>query len=236
MTQETQLSLGIGDDEVAAPITPAGFGDDALARLEESGYSQDLDLEEAMFPRLRLIQGLSPEVNEGSASPGDWKIDGFDDVAEPILVIPMSYKTTRTMRSKDGAVLCKSADGKTGTAMVVDLDNAGGECMRCPFAKWNPNPDNPAGKNLPPDCTDIRSYLLFVPDVGVLAQWDLSRTGITTARALNGFLTMYGFRNFGIELEAREETRGSYRFWAPKFKVVTDLSPYNIPYIGGRNV
>ena len=96
----------------------------ALAIYREEEFSA-VDL---LLPRIRLAQGLTPEVQDGTAKPGQILLTGYDPVEE-VVFIPMGMRRRRVLRDEDErtAILCSSDDGKNGQGVP------GGACQLCPL-------------------------------------------------------------------------------------------------------
>ena len=140
---------------VVAPQVPSGLSAGGMTP------GQEVEREDFVFPRLRLLQALSGEVTEGEFSAGQmlnsltkepltapWK-KGVDEDAVSIVIIPFLYAKQRVL-FEDKTMLCRSDDGRTGQG------DPGGICAKCPLSQWD-------GRT-PPKCTQQYTYLSLVCD------------------------------------------------------------------------
>src|SRR5919199_4181952 len=91
-----QMSMGL--------MTTRNAGAAAVQQVEPEGM---------WFPRAKLLQGLSPEVNNGDGRPGMWHIEGHGAVPSVVLV-PLGEKMSRRLTEGEGddlLTLCFSDDG-----------------------------------------------------------------------------------------------------------------------------
>ena len=189
--------------------------EDALGILPGPlNYSDDQELDDPddMSPLpLRLMQGLSPAVTAGDASPGEYHILGVGEVEDPV-IIPLARNKSRNRRIEDPddedetVLVCHSPDGKFGEG------DPGGECAKCPFSKWE-------GRT-PPLCSDQWSYILYLPNEGILAEWTLQRTGMSTAKTINSLIAMSGFGKLAFSLSSQERGSKKRRYFVPILKKV----------------
>jgi len=174
----------------------------------QSAYSNKpvLDGSDMYVPRLRLAQGLTAEVQEGLAKPGQWIVSGYDPMDETI-VIPLLLARQRELRDTDRIVCCRSSDAKTGDG------NPGGVCRDCPMSKWIKGKEGE--KNSPPPCTFSYSYMVYVVNAGVLAVLAFSRTSITTGKRLNTMIAQHGMGNFAVKMSSLSRSGGKGSFYLP---------------------
>ena len=155
-------------------------------------YSDDSDDDsyEMEWPRLRLIQALSPEVADGTGRPGDFVIEGLDETPSPLIAIPMARTKFRILRANkeddpDTPVICMSNDAEFG------VGTPGGDCAQCPFSKDR-------------SCDLINEFILWVPDAGVFCKWQLQRGGIYTAKKIHTMIRQKKFGGFALRISSRE--------------------------------
>lgn len=162
-----------------------------------------LTADDITIPRLRLAQGLTKEVQDGEAKPGEFLLTGAMPRAEVKAVVLAIAKFRRYTNAEDGSVLCRSEDGNTG------VGDPGGECDSCPLSKWVNSPTG--GKNTPPVCQFGYRYLLDVEGYGQCV-FEMKRTAIPAAKALNAMVVRYGYGSTRIVIRAQKGsgTRGTY--------------------------
>jgi hypothetical protein len=160
----------------------------------------EFDKDDLQHPKLRLAQGLTPEVQDGAARPGDWVLNGFDP-EKAVTIVPLLMGKDRARRDDDNNLLCSSGDGKTG------VGTPGGDCSACPFAKWRPNPKDPKGKNLPPECGLGYVYVAFSITHDCLVQVDFRKSAATVGKTLNSLVNSKGLGQFAVTLSGKSESR-----------------------------
>lgn len=159
------------------------------------------DTDDILIPRLRLAQGLTAEVLEGTAKAGQWIISGYEAVDE-VLVVPLLFGRMQELRDQDTReMLCFSRDAKIGTG------SPGGACVGCPFNEWT------GGKNRrPPECSFMYAYIVFSWTHDVLASIAFQRTQIPSGKMLNTIVQRTGLSKGVVKLAAtqREGKRGVF--------------------------
>jgi len=194
-----------GEDVMAESATPGG----ALAIYSDKPeFSQD----DVFIPKLRLAQGLTAEVQDGSARPGQFVVSGFPPVEE-VNIIPLMYARTRELRDQDTrGVLCFSRDA------MVGVGEPGGDCSECPHAKFTGD-----GKNKkPPECMFSYSYVVYSKEHESVLSLQFSKTGLNSGKMLNTIVAHHGLCSRGavISADQRQGPRGNY--FIPKIKVMAD--------------
>ncbi len=165
-----------------------------------------LSAEDITIPRLRLAQGLTKEVQDGNAKPGEWLLTGAAPRAEIRATVQAIAKFRRLNKDEDGTVLCRSEDGNTG------VGEPGGVCEDCPMSKWI-NATN-GGKNTPPPCSFGYRYLLDVEGYGMTV-YEMKKTALSAAKALNGMVVRSGYGTTNIVLRSQKGTGARGTFYTP---------------------
>lgn len=199
----------IHDVAVAAPIFSA---------------EPDFGVDDITYPRLKLLQAISPEVLEqGSGlTAGVFYITGDESGRKEITVIPIGYHLSRRYEvgatMEDKVTLCSSSDGVKGVAQAPG--GPGGACAVCPLAQWGE--DEATGRRILP-CQPSYNYICYVPDFGLVAL-TLARTATNAARTLNGYLKMRGMGNLAAHFTASQVKAPGKIYYVPNLKIVK-LSP-----------
>lgn len=162
----------------------------------------DLESDDVMIPRLRLMQGLSTEVQDGSASPGQWVLSGYEP-KDSVTFVPLLFARNRTLRDDEGGILCRSRDAKIGEG------EPGGVCDECIMNKWI---DNEKGPNTPPKCAFSYVYVGYVEEFDSVALVEFRRTSINAGKMLNTVSAQRGLGNFAVKLKTSKQTgkRGTF--------------------------
>jgi len=188
--------------------------DSQVPRSNLTMYSDKpvLDNQDLFVPKLRLAQGLTAEVQAGEAKPGQWLVLGATP-AEAVTIVPLGMAKRRELRDPDTrSVACRSGDAAVG------IGNPGGNCIDCPLGHWTPasaKRGQSSGRNLPPQCTFIYSYMVYVIDSGKMAILELAKTGELAGRMLNTMLVQGGFGTFGVKLTSTAKQGPKGTFYAP---------------------
>lgn len=173
----------------------------------------DFAPEDVAFQQLKLLQGLSPEVNDGQGSPGQWIVAGYPAM-KTCTFVPISQMKTRELRNAEQVLTCQSLDAQTG------VGDPGGNCQTCPMNQWRTNPANTSGKNLPPLCSLFYSFYGVVLELDEVAVVRFGKTGIPAAKFMNTLAhtrrKLGGFGTFGVKLEAVKQSNANYSWWTAK--------------------
>lgn len=179
----------------------------ALAvNIPATQFSNEIEFEqgETAFPLLRLAQGLTKEVQNGSASPGEWVLTGYDAL-DSVTIIPTAIARTRVRRNpkNNAEILCQSPDAVKG------VGEPGIDCATCEFADWT---EDARGNRYPPECAFTWNYLAWSVDHQTLVQLMLRRTQIPVSRVLNTMVQTKGFGNFAVTLSSlpQKNAKGQY--------------------------
>jgi hypothetical protein len=224
MSTSEQLSF---DNMVGGPPQPEDVPPDEFIGVpeEEGGverraamtiYTDQPVFEQGdiFIPRLRLTQGLTKEVQDGTAKPGQWVMSGYDPMGE-ITVIPLQFARRREFVDAEFAVHCKSDDAVTG------VGDPGGECAKCPMNRWE---DGPKGKRIAPKCTFIYSYIVYAVEYEATAVLEFKRTSINVGKSINTLIAQRGIRRFAITLKSssNQGPKGTYYIAAMSSATVPD--------------
>ena len=179
----------------------------SVPKSNMSVYSDkpSLDGSDLFIPRLRLAQGLTQEVQDGSAKPGQWLVLGSEPMDE-VTVVPVAMTRRRELRDPDTrSVVCRSGDSVTG------IGNPGGDCASCPMAEWTASAKK-NGKNNAPACSFLYSYMVWVVEAETMAILEFSRTSITTGKMLNTMIVQRGIGTFAVLMSstAKQGPKGTF--------------------------
>ena len=166
-----------------------------------------LTAEDIVIPRLRLAQGLTKEVQDGSARPGNFLLSGAAPREEIFATVNAIQKFRRYATNDEGGkVLCRSEDSFLG------IGDPGGECEVCPLSKWVNS--ETGGKNQPPKCEFGYRYLLDVDDYGQCV-YEMKRTAIPAAKALNASVIRFGYGKTRVQIKAQKGQSARGTFYTP---------------------
>lgn len=166
------------------------------------------------YPRLRIAQGLTPEVIQGAAKMGDLVMSGAEAVQSAVL-IPVMWARARELRKPgdNSTVLCQSVDGVEGKGVPGGhCETAQGEDL-CPMSKWGA-PSQPGGRNTPPQCNLIYSYVCYSLTHKMLVVFELKRTGMNQAKFINTMIERNGLGRFAVILSSQNKTNPNRQTYA----------------------
>jgi hypothetical protein len=196
-----------GDNEQqakTAKIVPSYAESRADILVANMGYSaKDADIQS--LPRLRLAQGLTPEVLEGLASPGQWLIPG-QQPQNQLSVKVLGVKRLRLLwdRNVIPAVIVCRGENDIGTG------NPGGDCTKCPLAQWED------GK--PPQCELRYEYLVMTDDNLPLVLSLSTRSAGKIISQLNIALRMN--KEVKVVFSSQLVAKGQKRYYIPAVRFV----------------
>jgi len=182
--------------------------DEAQVALPEDVLVEGLDTlapEDFIVPYIRLTQAISDDVVAGDAKPGELRHSLTGELFEqPLEFVPVHVSRNRA-RFVERSRVCFSPDGKTG------IGDPGGDCAKCPFAKWGrergaQNPQEP------PECDLGIQYVCLLPGSadGLPIALILARTSMKTARKLNYFLRAGKPVTYKLTTRAEKNAKGTY--------------------------
>jgi hypothetical protein len=204
------------DDMIDQPNTAlAETEEDTSLGTRKYTTTPDFDKDDLLIPRLRIAQGLTMEVQDGVAKPGDLVLVGHEPCDEAHLV-PLLVSKTREMRDPDSReVLCSADDAITG------VGDPGGDCGTCIMAKWADGND---GRRIPPSCSVIYAYICWSDSHQSHVLLEFSRTALATARQLNTVIRARGLKKFAFKLASAQQ-KGARGVWhTPVVSLLTDSS------------
>jgi hypothetical protein len=177
-------------------------GSHGVIQLANFSNVLDMSSEDMTIPRLRLAQGLTGEVQDGTAKPGEWLMTGFESVPE-LTIVPLLFARNRALRDDEGMVLCKSEDATAG------IGEPGGDCSKCPMNQWS---DGAKGERIPPKCVFSYVYITYVSEFETMALVEFRRTSIQAGKTLNTMAAQRGLGNFMVKLRSSKQSgkRGTF--------------------------
>lgn len=128
-------------------------------RMQSKKGVKKLDREDQMIPRLKLMQGLSPEVQEGIAKYGDL-VNSLtkENYGKTLTVVPVMWWKSRIYwrdRKEGGGIICRSFDAVTGSVF--------GKCETCEHKNWTVE----NGEQKPSACVALFNVLCCIPTKAV---------------------------------------------------------------------
>jgi hypothetical protein len=198
-------AVGATDEFVQDPDAHEDEGIGAGTALAMYSSKVELDQDDIVWPRLKLIQGISPDVMNGVAKPGQWMIAGNEPMNE-LTIIPMLFQKRRERITKDFEILCKSQDAKVG------VGDPGGVCEKCSMAQFS----GPRNARKAPECALVYSYLVWVVELGTVAMLDFKKTSAPIGKLVNTVAAQKGLGNFALKLGHRQQSSKAGAYMVPQ--------------------
>jgi hypothetical protein len=176
-------------------------------RMQTSRGIGNISEEDRIIPRLKLMQPLSPEVDEGIAKSGEFvNSTAKKTYGNTLILTPVIWWKSRinwVPRENGGGIVCQARDAVNGSMY--------GSCADCDSSKWH---DKEA-----PVCTAIINILGLVNNTDLVAV-SFMNTGYKTGKQL---INLFNYKqvdifNFSYELSAVQEQNDFGKFWVIKFK------------------
>jgi hypothetical protein len=147
-----------------------------------------VEVRDVRIPRLKLLQPLSPEVQEQGAKAGQI-IDSIEGTPRdlPLPIVPCGYWKSRLRwrkRSEGRGIICRAEFGRLGEGYP------GIECPKCGLWRWGED-------STQPECTETHNFgVLLLKDKDESGRWMMERTVLSFDRTkysvgtgfLNGLL------------------------------------------------
>ena len=214
------MTKGKMDDMLEGGAQAEGEAEVVGTGLDLYTSEADFDQEDVFLNRLRLAQGLTKEVQDGTARPGQFLVTGFA-AQETVTLVPLGFAKMREHRDPDDGreMLCFSKDSLIGTG------DPGGTCASCPLNEWTPNPDKP-GKNKPPICKFSYGYLFYSQEHDAVVAYRFKGRALTAAKGLNTIVNHHGFRKVVVSMASEQQTNpGGNSYFVPNITVIADPDP-----------
>lgn len=155
---------------------------------------ENLEREDILIPRIKLLQANSPEV-EGDLAQAKgtvFTIPANRNFGDKVLITPIMHFRSRIKWEGDRAegdakIECQSDDGKVPRKNVFKVGD--GLCGSCPLSKWK---DDEEGKDAIPDCTLYENFVVLLGEEKEPVILPMERTKTKAARK---FYSMGAMKN-----------------------------------------
>lgn len=216
--------------------------------------STALDATDFIPPRVKILQPMSAETNDGGGSPGDWynTLTG-DNYGPSMTIVPITPLKQRVFLVRAGAkrdvaderleaagltplgdregLACRSLDmliglGQPGDELAQRRDGHGDPqgCPQCPLSKW-------VGQE-PPPCTETYNVVGVTLDTGDLVIVSMAKSGAKAGKRLFSMLMLgrAGARPWAraYELSTTQQRNKLGTFWTPNVKAAPEPPPTDV--------
>lgn len=208
--QQTALSAATPEKGLMAPgrALPVGL--------------EDVNIKSLKLPQMVLMQGESPAVSKGAASPGMILNNITEEVLAKqkagVIFIPSFYFMRRVKwipMDAGGGIDCRSRDGIVGDTY--------GECGSCKFATdWTKGADGKG--NIPPSCSLYHCFMGHIEGMPIPIILDMGKSKEKVAQKLLSVLMFGGTttpweKKYEISSIEDASKRTGKKFWNYDFKV-----------------
>lgn len=207
--EDASAAPGAADEFIQEPDAPEDEGIGASTALAMYSSNVELDQNDIVWPRLKLIQGISPDVMAGTAKPGQWVIAG-NEAQNELTIVPMLFQKRRERFDRDFNRLCSSNDAKVG------IGDPGGRCDTCPMAQFT----GQRGQRKAPECALVYSYLVWVVELSTVAMLDFKKTAAPIGKLVNTVAAQKGLGNFMLKLGHRQQSSKAGAYMVPSVQPV----------------
>lgn len=175
------------------PDQPLGFEDDSA--------------EDLIIPRIKCLQALSPEVQDGTGKMGTI-INSLtlDNVTDRVFVPVCKFNNHILWRDRNdgGGIICRAADGKIGV-MEDGTTRPCAACRKCEF-------DNTKkGREALPTCTKYINFLGFFEDDFTPIILSFSKTNMAEGKQMYSMakVSRQNIWNFGYKLTVAKKSNNA---------------------------
>ena len=175
-------------------------------RMQTAKGLGNIEQEDRIIPRLKIMQSNSPEVDEGIAKAGELVNSvSKKSYGKVINFVPVMWWKSRidwAPRDQGGEIICQARDAVTGSNF--------GPCAECDYSKWV--------QKEPPICTAIINILGLIGAEVVAISF--MKTSYTTGKQLINLFNYKRFDifNFQYELGTKQEENALGKFQVLYFK------------------
>lgn len=186
-----------GTTKLAESSTPLGFEDDSMDDL--------------IIPRIKIMQALSPEVQDQKARVGDIVNSLTLERLNDKVFIPVCKFNNHVYwrdRSEGGGIICRAADGKMGQME----DGSTKYCAQCRLCEFD---NSKQGREALPKCTKYINFLGFFADDMMPIILSFAKTNMAEGKKMYSMakVSRQNIWNFGYKLVSKEKTKNNNRWY-----------------------
>lgn len=204
------------------PNTSFGPDEGSIEAGMSANWSDKISLPGGMIgePWMTLTQGNS-KIDPKEAPPGEWFVEAFGSVPNPI-VVPLKFGMGRRYSRNDEKNNPVTACYAPTNSVYEDLhgiakteDGPGILCAGCRLSKWTPaldsngnqkiGPDNKPVNN-PPLCKESYDYVVWSVDHGIPVKVSFRGSGTKVGKLIAQLGMAKGLGNFAVRLGSERRT------------------------------
>jgi hypothetical protein len=184
-------------------------------------------------PYMTLTQG-NAKIDPAEAPPGEWYVEAFGSVKNPIIVplkFGMSRRYSRNDEKGNPITACyapTNANWEELHGIAKTPDGPGILCSDCKLADWSPKLDSNGNHmrdennkpiNNPPLCKEAYDYVCWSVDHGIPVKVSFKSSGIKVGKLLAQLGVAKGLGNFAVRLGSERRTE-PFVFLAPTVAIL----------------
>lgn len=181
-------------------------------------YTQDAqaDLTKMKIPILRLAQGMTEEVKQRKAMPGQYVLTNFPAVDE-VIFIPMAgqyiriYKPDPKKRPK-----CQAPYGTKGYGIPGII------CADCALSKWQ-GKDPRTGNSKKPPCNEGVSIRGYSVNHRCLVDYQFMTGAMPTGQFIQQQAMAFHWNQFSVRMQSRTVENSLGSWYVPELEMMTDF-------------
>lgn len=209
-----------GKDLVSTVETSISNVPDYLKHEGVGRGRENVDQTDLVLPRIKLLQPLSPEVQE--ANEGDAKVEAGhlfntltqQDYGPSIIFIPVIHFKSRIYwrnREEGGGIQCAAQNGVNPVA--TSEDTFAKVCTECTLPNWKN--DAEIGEDKAPKCTIYYNFAIIIDGETNPIALSMERTKVKTAKKLLSLITYTGnldmfAKKYKIGVTKEKNKRGTW--------------------------
>lgn len=177
--------------------------------------------DELSTPILKIAQGLSPEVRDREAQPGDFILSGFGPEESVTLVIAGFTRARRYVPQNAQKATCW-ASASPPLPLIGQGEFKGRACDECPLSQWGRNEET--GRNIPPACNEIDEWLCYSITHGLPVRYPLKGMAMKGSRFLKQLWNAMGPGQYAVDVTAKSVSQNGRTWQEPDFKLSPNVS------------
>lgn len=186
---------------------------------------EDVDKADLVIPRVKVINALSPERQDGLANEGDIINSLTKDIILPthrFIPLKVAYSNIEWVPRNEGeGIICRSFNGKIGQ------NNQTGQTLVCASCRRNEFDNTKTGRDAQPKCTKFINFLGFFEHDPMPVVLSFSRTNYNEGKKLLSIAKSLrdNMFNHAYAITSKLQTKDKNKWYNINTALVGDTSP-----------
>ena len=186
---------------------------------------EDVDSSDLVIPRIKVINALSPERQDGIAAEGDIVNSLTKDMILPehkFIPLKMTYSNIEWVpRDMGEGIVCRSFNGKIGN------NNINGQTLACHVCRRNEFDNTKQGKEAQPKCNKYINFLGFFEHDPMPVVLSFARTNYNEGKKLLSIAKSLrdNMFNHSYSITSKLQTKDKTRWYNIATSLVGDTTP-----------